>query len=381
MAGSYATGRVGRGLILGSLLALVAVLPGIPPGEAPAEAAVGDLRDTVNVPAGAQCGLGTSVSIVPGSLVSLSQPILLVISCYSGQPVENLFFIDPLTDVLVKTLATSPTPPLGWGSLSLRGDKGDILGCGNAGDGTHAIYAIDVSPFNATPDGTATFLFNAQPGSTICDGVAWDTSDNTVFQSPDVSSTVYHYNETGALLGSFPAAAGCPNSGLAVGGSSLFEACNGNTTIFQVDKSTGATFTSFPSGGTRTEDLECDPVTFAGSGIDIMWSKDAFDNEIFAFEIPDGTCGFAGGGPIVPPMCSDTDGNGNKDNDGDGLCDNWETAGIDANSDGTVDLQLHDINGDGTIQATERANLNRKDTRTSTSRSTTCLVTCQTPML
>lgn len=41
------------------------------------------------------------------------------------------------------------------------------------------------------------------------------------------------------------------------------------------------------------------------------------------------------------PACRDTDGNGNVDNDGDGLCDNWETTGLDIDSDGViVDLRL-----------------------------------------
>jgi len=40
-------------------------------------------------------------------------------------------------------------------------------------------------------------------------------------------------------------------------------------------------------------------------------------------------------------FCRDTDDNGNPDNDGDALCDNWETEGIDVNGDGVIDLPLH----------------------------------------
>jgi len=83
--------------------------------------------------------------------------------------------------------------------------------------------------------------------------------------------------------------------------------------------------------------------------------------------------GFSGPSPVanarlyvlepdgVPLSCSDTDANGNPDNDGDALCDNWETAGIDADGDGTIDLRLHDVNGDGTIQPSEDADPNHKD--------------------
>jgi hypothetical protein len=346
--------------VAGAILALLVAQP--------AHAAVGDLKETVNVPAAAQCssGLGTSVTIVPGSMINRNEPVLLVVSCFisgGGAQTSDLYFLDPSTDpaTLVATIVTNPTPQDGWGSLSLRGDKGDLLGCGNADDGTHSIYSIDVSPFNSIADGTATRLFDATPGNQICDGATWDISDKTVFQSPDVSSTIYHFDQTGTALGSFPSPSGCQNSGLAVGGASLFASCDGNLIIHQLDKSTGAETTSFPTGGTRTEDLECDPISFASSNIDVMWSKDAFENRLFAFEIPHDTCGLAGGPPTVSAPCSDTDGNGTSDNDGDGLCDTWETAGIDSNSDTLVDLQLYDVNGDGTIQPSEHAAINHKD--------------------
>lgn len=40
------------------------------------------------------------------------------------------------------------------------------------------------------------------------------------------------------------------------------------------------------------------------------------------------------------PHCHDTDGNGLVDNDSDGLCDNWETEGIDVNDDHNADISL-----------------------------------------
>ena len=326
----------------------------------PASAAFGDLLRTVNVPAAAQCSTGTSVAVVPGSVLDLRQyPVLIVISCYGS---GTLNFLDPSTDpaTVVKAITTDPIPTGGWGSLAVRGSKGDLLGCGNAG--IHPIYSIDISPFNTTADGMATFLFNGAGGLDICDGVAWDSSDNTIFQSPDVSSVIYHYSETGSLLGSFPAPSGCPNSGVAVGGDSLFAACNGVLTIYQLDKTNGNTTNSFTSAGSRTEDLECDPISFASTDRDAMWSKDAYDNQLFAFEIPRGTCGIAGGPPPAPvPECVDTDSNGQADNDDDGLCDNWETAGIDFNRDNTIDLMLYDVDRNGTIDDSERADINHKD--------------------
>lgn len=257
-------------------------------------AAVGDLVQTVNVPPAAQCtnSLGTSVAVVPGNLVGFPAiPVLLVTSCF-GQ--GQLFYLDPSTNpaTLVKTVTTSPFPNSGWGSLAFRGDWGDLTGCANDSL-THPLYRIDPNT------GAATFLFNSVSGHSICDGHAWDATDQTFFVSPDVSSTVYRFSAAGAPLGSFPAAPGCPNSGVAVGGSVLYEACNGILTIFRTDKTTGAVLSSFPSAGSRTEDLECDPISFADQGIDIMWSKDAFSDQLFAFEIPEGECGLGGEPPEV----------------------------------------------------------------------------------
>ena len=59
--------------------------------------------------------------------------------------------------------------------------------------------------------------------------------------------------------------------------------------------------------------------------------------------------------------CTDTNANNNTDDDGDGLCDNWEQDGIDFDNDGTVDLELYDTNGDGTISANEHADPEQKD--------------------
>ncbi|WP_445150185.1 hypothetical protein [Baekduia sp. Peel2402] len=42
----------------------------------------------------------------------------------------------------------------------------------------------------------------------------------------------------------------------------------------------------------------------------------------------------------LSPICGDPDGDGQPDTDGDGLCDDWELNGIDADDNGTVDLTL-----------------------------------------
>src|SRR4051812_49317290 len=114
-----------------SAVLLVAAL--LVSGTGPASAATGDLLKTVNVPSGAQCpsGISTSVALVPGSLVGrLQNRELLVTSCFTdadgAAEASRLYFLDPTTDpaTLVTTVTTTTTPPRGWGSLALRGDKG-----------------------------------------------------------------------------------------------------------------------------------------------------------------------------------------------------------------------------------------------------------------
>jgi hypothetical protein len=316
------------------------------PMNALKQAATGDLLRTVTVAGAPFCPdgnhLGVGVAVVPGALAGMNDtqyPILLATTCFSptggtGAERNKIFYVDPNTQTLVRTLTTSVTPSGGWGAIALRGD-GDILACASNRDhgSPHGIYTINPST------GAATFLFNAAAGLDVCDGVAWDNSDRTVYMSPDVSDTIYQYNLAGTLLRSFPVPAGCPNSGLAVSGGELYAACNGVLTVHQINKSSGASTLSFPSAGQRTEDLECDPITFPG--MNAIWSKDAYTNTFFAFEIP-GACNIGG---AAPPRMRCAGGVINTtDTDGDGLLDCWEGSGpgkgIDYDADGIVDLQL-----------------------------------------
>lgn len=317
-----------------------------------ASAATGTLVRQVHVDPAASCSIGTSVAIAPGGYLPIPRSgNVLVVSCYGG---TALYLLNPADGALLRTVETT-VGGVGWGSLAFRGDRGDLLGCTDAG-----FFSIDIDAHNSVADGNLTLIALASTTGGICDGVTWDADDDTIYQSPDATTVaVYHYDETGALIESFPPPAGCPNSGLAVGGRYLFFACNGITEIVQSQKADRTEVLRFSAGGSRTEDLECDPETFPG--IDVIWSKDAFDNELFAFEIPDGTCGFGGGGIGARPGCTDTDGNGDVDNDDDALCDNWESVGVDGNGDGQADLRLYDVDGNGSLSPEEAADPNIKD--------------------
>ena len=209
----------------------------------------------------------------------------------------------PATPILVVT--TTVTPPRGWGSLALRSDKGDLLACGNrvaGGEATHDLYRIPLSKSFATsesPSTTPVRLFSGQSGYgyDICDGVAWDTVENQIYQKPDVFNTVYRFDEAGASVGTSvtvpvncnPIGAVGGASGLAVSGQSLYLGCANTQDIYRVNKNTGTVIEIFGSPQVRTEDLECDPVSFSAQQKDVLWTKGAYDNNLIAVEVARGT--------------------------------------------------------------------------------------------
>jgi hypothetical protein len=359
---------------LGALaLAVLTLLVTAPP----ADAAVGDQLKKLRLPPEIACqetGVGASLALVPGDLIGFPQfKVLVVTSCSedataAGSKAKFLYFLDPSKDPadLIRVIPTKFVPANGWGALALRNSTGDLIGCASrAATEQPAVYAIDIDSSNRIPDGTSTLLFTADSDTTsFCSGLGWDGSDRSVFHGLPLNRTIFHYDLTGARKGTFNG----PTTffdGLAIGGPSLFVGASpsetGRTSIYQLNKTTGAEFQSFATNA-HLHDLECDPITFAAQGKDAIWSRGTgvFDSDetLFAFEIPRGSCGFAGGPPVVPAACPD---GSTKDTDGDGLLDCWEKDGIDFDGDGKVDLQLYDVNGDGKIDDDEKADPNVKD--------------------
>ena len=151
------------------------------------------------------------------------------------------------------------------------------------------------------------------PQAVVCgllDGLGYDAADDSLYVSDDCSTTVWHFSTSGTQLGSFPwSGTGCANSGLAIGGSLLFEGSDGCSHVWVVDKTTQAPafdFTTVVPGDAnfRDEGLTCDTDTFAGIGKQVMWSKEAYSpNRAAAFEIPANTCGVGGQPGGNPPTC------------------------------------------------------------------------------
>ncbi|MBI4337680.1 MAG: right-handed parallel beta-helix repeat-containing protein [Chloroflexi bacterium] len=266
------------------------------PGEGPHVAVPGTLLGTMRVPVPSSIGVSVAFD---GQYIY-----------YTNYGDRNIYVVRPpaAADMLaspntpiVGTLVRSFDPgayvqAMGWDSkrrVLWGGWQGINQPCGQ-------VYRIDPVAGVAVP------VFVAISDS-YCfdDGMAYDEgdpntdADDSLWISDDVSRNIHHYSVTGAHLGQI--SVDFPSSGIAVGGDILYLGSNGWRIIYRYQKD-GTFIDQFASPpGPRDEDLECDPVTFASIGVDAMWSKDAYDNNIYAMEIPRGTCGMGGQPPGPPP--------------------------------------------------------------------------------
>ncbi|HZE14358.1 MAG TPA: hypothetical protein VE197_00865, partial [Mycobacterium sp.] len=183
-------------------------------------------------------------------------------------------------------------PLPGVAAIAYDAGRGKLWACdsptgGNSpGSGTE-VYLIDPAT------GSATDEF----GTRGCwDGLAYDAADDTLWTSPDMSDTIYHYRSDGALIGSFSgltkSLGGVGNSGIAVGGSDLYLSNADGDTVYATPKDFSTQPVPVATDPDHTEDMECDSVTFAPA--DAMWVISAFDRTLNAYEIPAGSCGVGG---------------------------------------------------------------------------------------
>jgi hypothetical protein len=176
----------------------------------------------------------------------------------------------------------------------------------------------------------------------IVDGLAIDTTTDTLYIHYDFATTFQAYTaSTGAFLGPIQEAADiplgtplitpqpganglCVLSGLAIGGSTLFEGSDYCDYVWAVDKSSlledlASSFSiastvsgaSFSGSGFDEKTLTCDPRTFFPSlGDHALWVKEPFDPQTaYAFDIPLNSCGIGGQpAPTTTPTCPLTKG-------------------------------------------------------------------------
>jgi hypothetical protein len=259
---------VGSVLVLFLLLTL-GVVPIV--GSSDAQAADGTLLRTITAE-NYGCGTGTGLAF-DGSR--------LLLSCWSDNVIR---LVNPENGADLGSIEI----PLAssFGALAWDRGRNRLWAC----DGSRFIERINL----------ATGLIEDSFSSEGCiDGLAYDGSDDTIWSSDDAAPTVEHYKLDGTLISSTPIGGklgNCGNSGIAVGGTVLLLSNNGCSEIYKVAKDFSAStlFATYPA---RLEDLECDDVTFANSRQTAIWSKDAYDGILNAWQLDPGTCGYGGFAP------------------------------------------------------------------------------------
>jgi uncharacterized repeat protein (TIGR01451 family) len=202
----------------------------------------------------------------------------LLVSCYNDSTVTAVSPVNGSQVAIHHIFGASSLGALAWDN-----GRGLLWGC----SAFNTVGTINLITDVFTPAFVAAGCF---------DGLAYDGSDDSIWASGDAAPTTEHYTIAGVLLSSHAWGAGlggCGNSGIAVGGPLLYLADNGCSKIYTSPKdfsSAPAFFATFPR---RLEDMECDNVDFPATGA--MWSKDAYDNILNAWEIPEGSCIFGGG--------------------------------------------------------------------------------------
>jgi hypothetical protein len=207
----------------------------------------------------------------------------LLVSCWSDNTVVEVSPADG-SQVTIHEI----TGVTGLGALAWNNTDQQLWACKNPPGNDVGTIDLVTNIF--------TFKFTSK-GCT--DGLAFDANDDTIWSSADAANSIQHYQLDGTLITNTSLAGeigNAMNSGIAVGGAKLYLANNGGSEIYEVAKDF-STFTLFASFPRRLEDLECDNITFLPDGKAAIWSNDAYDNILNAWEIPFGVCLFGGGPP------------------------------------------------------------------------------------
>jgi hypothetical protein len=260
----------------------------------PVSAAPGDLLATVNLPGNGSCSVNGTFDGTYYITVDCSDDVLQIYTPPPGDGAATQVSTKNVVDaggspVIVGGLAWDPTRNMLWAAYADN------------------VYLIDIGNPTVSGNAVATHQFVAGVGGIDrVDGMAYDSSDDTLYMSPDVNLNVYHLSTTGTLLNTVTPknAAGQPDgavSGVVVGSdNTLYIGRSGDEEIRRIDKTTGNFISSFTSTSGRVEDLTCDPVTYAP--LEAILSKDAFNALYEAFEVEAGTCPLQGPAPPVPSV-------------------------------------------------------------------------------
>jgi len=300
-----------RALVFVATLSLVASQYG-----SPAQAANGDQLRQINADSSGTLCADDSPIFHVGVGIAFDGANLMI-SCYDDNTITTVSPADgsqvPAAIGLVHPAVHTIVGASSLGALAFQGPAGPLWACSSFGI-VGTINWPALTTFTPVFDTSAVVFPDGQVGGSGCfDGLAFDGQDMTIWASGDASTETDHYTLVGTGIQHFSNSGligGCGNSGIAVGGQKLYLANDGCSQIYELPKdfSTSALFASF---GRRLEDLECDDITFAVSNMKgAIWSKDAYDNILNAWEIPLGQCAFGGGGGPGPGLMGRMTGGG-----------------------------------------------------------------------
>lgn len=270
-----------------------------------AGAAPGTLLSTVNLPGNGSCS-------VAGTLAATSFGTHYITINSNGCSGTTIGVYSPCVGnpcnaalVATKTL-TNTISGLAW-------DPGRTTSTNVMLWGMHAgnVYLLDLGdPTVSGPVVSQTFLCNSGIGGfSLTDGLAYDASDDTLYESPDVNLSAFQLSL--GTMGNGPActllntispqnAAGVTDgsvSGVAIGANqTLYIGRNGFAEIRQVNNPSGTFIGQFATTAGRVEALTCDPITYAPT--EAILAKDAYNSLYEAFEVEPGTC-------PLPTSCED----------------------------------------------------------------------------
>jgi hypothetical protein len=281
-----------------SIFLCLFVIGGVLQVPVSASAANGDQVDSVTFDTECPSGIGVGITFDGTNLWYSCDGTPTPIE---GPPAADLYRANPSSGVVTASYNVADLE--GLGALAYDATRNAIWAGWGTNAGAGKIRLIQLNGTKDVTDTTDAFTAGEAYDGLLDDGLAFDAQDDSLYVSPDASTTIYHYAVGGSLIGSFLwGGTGCFNSGLAVGGNLLFEGSNGCSHVWVVNKSTHAASFDFPTTGTRDEGLTCDSETFAE---DVVWSMEAYDSNFeegatrtaFAFEVPAGTCGIGGEPP------------------------------------------------------------------------------------
>lgn len=270
------------------------------------------------------------VAVVPGSLVGLSDPTLLVIDCPGAAKQNQLKLLDPLTGQVRKTISMSGTSE--WRAFAYRASKNDVIGLRSI-DNPGAAYEIVRLGLSSSSSATATVLATRTQNG-IATGIGWDDSNgeigvlvtNSCFSlSKCGDDRIDYFNETAPgtwahkNLSIVPQKACATNyskpwtvepSGLVMSGASEMVACNRrgfgigyrDARSRLVLNEVGSVAVTPWQKAFHLHDVECDTKTYASVLQTVVWGVSRSGRVLRALPVSSSDCGF-GGQPPATSKC------------------------------------------------------------------------------